>query len=305
MSRHPLPPDLSATTFTVDEGLHAGVSRNRLRAHDLDASVWGVRAPRSDDSVARRAGMFAARLRTDAFFSHSTAALLMGAPLPLELERETSVHVSVAAPHRAPHATGIIGHKLHIAGSDVVTTQGLRHTSAARTWCDLAQQLEILDLVAVGDYLIHWRLPLTTVAALVETLDRHPGRRGRARAIDALSLLNNRAESRPESRMRVLLAWHGIPDPQINHVIVDTDAGTFLRTDFAIRQYRLLLEYQGDYHRLKVGQWRKDMTRRSRLQALGWVVMELNADDLRDPDELAARIRATIDLQVSRGVTPL
>jgi len=105
--------------------------------------------------------------------------------------------------------------------------------------------------------------------------------------------------------MRVLLAWHGIPDPQINHVIVDTDAGKFLRTDFAIRQYRLLLEYQGDYHRLKVGQWRKDMTRRSRLQALGWVVMELNADDLRDPDELAARIRATIDLQVSRGVTPL
>jgi very-short-patch-repair endonuclease len=53
----------------------------------------------------------------------------------------------------------------------------------------------------------------------------------------------------------------------------------------------VLIEYQGDYHRKVQGQWRKDMTRRSRLEAQDWVVIELNANDLRDPDELASRIR--------------
>lgn len=305
MTRHPLPPTLATTAFTVDDALQSGVSRNRLRARDLDSTVWGVRAAAAEDSIARRAGMFTARLRTDAFFSHATAALLMGAPLPFELEREASVHISVEAPRRAPHAAGIIGHKLRVSNTDIATTNGIRHTSPARTWCDLAQSLDVLDLVAVGDYLIHWRLPLTSAAGLAEALAHHPGRRGRGRAIEALEFLSDRAESRPESRLRVLLNWQGLPDPHINHVIVDTEDGKHLRTDFALRQYRVLLEYQGDYHRSKVGQWRKDMTRRSRLESMGWVVMDLNADDLRDPAELAARIRATIDLQVARGVTPL
>lgn len=36
------------------------------------------------------------------------------------------------------------------------------------------------------------------------------------------------------------------------------------------------------------------MTRRSRLEAKGWYVMELNADDLKDPDELLMRIRLVL-----------
>ncbi|MBU1589284.1 MAG: hypothetical protein KKH51_15270 [Actinobacteria bacterium] len=55
----------------------------------------------------------------------------------------------------------------------------------------------------------------------------------------------------------------------------------------------MILEYQGDYHR-SMSQWRKDMTRRSRLEAQGWYVMEINADDLGDPVELVARIRSVL-----------
>ena len=36
------------------------------------------------------------------------------------------------------------------------------------------------------------------------------------------------------------------------------------------------------------------MTRRSRLEAQGWYVMEINADDLGDPVELVARIRSVL-----------
>ncbi|MDZ4046071.1 MAG: DUF559 domain-containing protein [Rhodoglobus sp.] len=63
------------------------------------------------------------------------------------------------------------------------------------------------------------------------------------------------------------------------------------------RAERLIIEYQGDYHRTRA-QWRKDMTRRSRLEARGWRVMEVGADDLRDPRELVARVRARLDAAV-------
>ncbi|HEU4807441.1 MAG TPA: hypothetical protein VFT01_04205 [Homoserinimonas sp.] len=41
-------------------------------------------------------------------------------------------------------------------------------------------------------------------------------------------------------------------------------------------------------------QRRRDMTRRARLEADGWYVMEVNADDLRDPIELVQRIRRVL-----------
>jgi very-short-patch-repair endonuclease len=68
------------------------------------------------------------------------------------------------------------------------------------------------------------------------------------------------------------------------------------RTDLILEKERVVLEYQGDYHRTTKGQWRADMTSRSRLEARGWRVMELNADDLKDPVELLARIGAMIAL---------
>lgn len=171
---------------------------------------------------------------------------------------------------------------------------GIIHTPPARTWCDLASMLSLYDLVAVGDYLIHWRLPLTTVTELRGVGQHVAGRRGMSLIRQALPLLSDRAESRPESALRVILALIGLPEPKINHEIVHTEDGAVMRTDLAFAEFRVLLEYQGDYHRTKKDQWRKDMTRRSRLEAQGWQVMEPNADDLKNPDELAARIRSVL-----------
>jgi very-short-patch-repair endonuclease len=86
-----------------------------------------------------------------------------------------------------------------------------------------------------------------------------------------------------------------LPEPDVNYVVVNTETGRDIRLDLALRSYKLVIEYQGDYHRSK-DQWRKDMTRRTRLEAQGWRVMELNADDLRDPVELVARIQRTLAL---------
>lgn len=51
----------------------------------------------------------------------------------------------------------------------------------------------------------------------------------------------------------------------------------------------MILEYQGDYHR-DPRQFRADMTRFSKLEADGWYVIQINANDLANPQELVARI---------------
>jgi len=237
--------------------------------------------------------MFAVRMPLDAFFSHVTAATLLSIPLPYRLERRDVLDIGVPAPARAPHATGIKGHALTLSQWEVAATEGLAHTSAERTWCDLASILSIADLVAAGDFLIHWRQPLTTTLALYETVKKFPGKRGLKKMLEALPCLNARSESPPESRLRYFIVISGLPEPQVNYEIVLTDEGPGVRTDLAFAKYKVLLEYQGDYHRSKE-QWRKDMTRRSRLEAQGWYVMEINADDLRDPVELIARIRSIL-----------
>jgi hypothetical protein len=295
MAKRPLPAPLDARPFDVSTGLAAGVSPKRLRARDLDASVWGVRAS-SAPSLVQTCRMFALRMPQRAFFSHSTAALLLGAPLPLEVERSPSVHISVPRGQRAPHARGIHGHSLDVAPEERTTVNGLPVTTGARTWCDLASVLTIGDLVAVGDYFIHWRLPHTSRNELARVGERYAGKRGNRMIVAGLPLLDDRAESRPESRLRVILVLAGIPTMRANHVLVDTETGKNVRTDLLSKDYRTVLEYQGDYHRT-AAQWRKDMTRRARLEADGWAVMELNADDLEDPEELVARVRTLLRRQ--------
>lgn len=291
MHPRPLPPELSSRAFAVRD---SGLTAKRHRASDLEKSVRGARMAKPAKLETReRCELFAVRMPPHTFFSHTTAALLMGAPLPLDLELDPRVHVSVAAPASSPHAHGVVGHRLAVRRNDIAMTRGLRHTAAARTWCDLAGMLTLDDLVAVGDYFIHHRSPFTSTGEIGALLASLVGGRGSRMAREALGLLNDRPESRQESRLRLIVLRSGLPEPEINHEIVDTETGKHVRPDFRFRKYKLILEYQGDYHRTK-WQWRKDMTRRSRLKAQGWYVMELNVDDLDDPAELVARIRQVL-----------
>ncbi len=163
----------------------------------------------------------------------------------------------------------------------------------------MAALLALDDLIAVGDYLIHHDSPLMSIDEIGRVLATIPHMRGARRAREALPLLSDRPESPQESKLRLIVLRSGLPEPEINHELVDTETGKDVRPDFRYRKYRLILEYQGDYHRTKA-QWRKDMTRRSRLEAQGWFVMELNADDLKDPRELVARIRMVLARQGQR-----
>lgn len=98
------------------------------------------------------------------------------------------------------------------------------------------------------------------------------------------------AESRPESRMRVLLVLDGLePVPQY---WVSDERGRFARPDLAFPDLLLAVEYDGAWREGDRWALARDRERLNRLHAAGWEVVFVTAALLRDPRELVRVVRA-------------
>ena len=103
--------------------------------------------------------------------------------------------------------------------------------------------------------------------------------------------IDPRAESAPESRVRIALVLAGLqPVPQFE---VHARDRLLARVDLAFPEVRLAVEYEGAYH-FEDDQIVRDDERYARLRTAGWTVIRLSAADLRDLDGVVARIRAAI-----------
>lgn len=181
---------------------------------------------------------------------------------------------------------------VQVAAHDVRVRYGFRVSSPARSWCELGSELDVADLVAAGDFLIHWRHPLASRDELALAVTTHPSSRGRRALREALLHLDERSESRKESLLRVTVVRGGIVGV-VTNLKIQTSGGFGYRADLAVPSRKVIIEYQSDYHG-DMAQFRRDMTRRARLEADGWMVVLVNADDLRDAAELVTRIRRAI-----------
>lgn len=302
-----LPPALrDSAVFSVHRATEAGVTRGRLEASDLIVRNRGVRqVAGSAPSLAEVARAFADRMPHAQCFSHSTAALLNGVPLPLRIERDPLLHVSVLGRGAVPRVRGVVGHRLDPRRAVVLDLDGIRMTDAATTWCQLASQLELDDLVAAGDFLLTGRAPVggprgaATPASLAAAALRHRGSPGSARMRDALPLLRFGSLSRRESLVRVRMLRAGLPEPQLNFRVLECRfEGEHPVVDLAYPEFRVGLEYEGDHHR-DPGQFRRDLRRIERLHDAGWIIIRASGDDVPD-DADAPLARALLDRIAAR-----
>lgn len=304
-ARIPLPEGLGRDGFTVEGALGAGLSPSRLRGRDLARPFWGVRMPAADDpDVTVLARAYTARMHPQGFFSHVTAAQLHSIPLPLHLTQPLPLDVSVPDGARAARGQGIRGHRLAVEPFDVITRRGLRMTSLERTLCDLSSLLSDEDLIAAGDNIL-WRKRLrgnrATPRSLSAAVARFTGRRGRARLCAMAPLLTDRADSAPESTMRLRFIRAGLPQTLVNVEILSATGAPLATPDLQFERYRMALDYEGLHHLTDPKQWRKDLARVPRLQDAGWHHTRMSADDLADSTELIARLRR---LLIERGWRP-
>ncbi|RLK49691.1 hypothetical protein [Microbacterium telephonicum] len=315
MPRSPAPlPDELGSAFAVGDAAAAGVSRARLRARDLEKPFRGVRAIATLAGEAdgirdldaeehlRRARAYATRMPPTWFFSHRTAALFWGAALPATADDR--IDVGVRPPERLPRGRGVRGHEIAPHLGSVRVLGGLRVASPASAWAQLGGELDVRDLVAVGACFVTpsrgpdgHRVEGTATAQLSElhaAADAGP-RTGVARLREALRYIRPGLRSRPEAHLYVALVEAGLPEPALDVEVFDARGVRICITEIAFPRHRVLIEYEGDYHRLSRRAWQRDVRRHEDAREAGWTVVHLTAADLYpSPARAVARVRAAL-----------
>ena len=244
-------------------------------------------------SVLDLAQAYSERMPTAHAFSHATAAIVQGLWLPQWLAADRRLHVSVPAGARAPQMVGIIGHKREVL--DIRRVGGLRVTSPLHTWIDVAPMLKRVELVAAADFLCGGRNPMYTREELCAVADDLTGRRGCRALREAARLARAAVDSPQETKTRLFIVDDGIPEPVVNFVIRDSDGYFVARVDLAWPRFRVCVEYEGDGHRTNPKQFRKDITRRERVEDQNWRMVRITDDDLTyGGQELLRRVRAAL-----------
>ena len=291
----PLPSELAGRPFDLRMAEQAGVGSGRRRSSDLVLPFRGIRSPASGPaSVASLCDAYSLRLRSGDHFSHVTAASLYGMPLPARTQADLTLHVTVIAPRPAPRMRGVIGHQLATFPTDLAEINGMPVSSPLETWLRLAPHLPLDDLVAVGDFLVKRQRPLTDLPTLAEAVDRAAGWRGSKRLRQALMLIRPGTDSPQETALRLLLARAGLPEPAINHRIVDTRGRFLALGDLVFPDHRVVVEYDGEHHFATPEQGYRDIDRIERLVDSGWRVIRFNRSHLARGEWMAAKVRQAL-----------
>jgi len=276
--------------FRVREALRRGVTAGQLRTRRLLRPFHGVRCwtpPMTHDQLARAVQP---RLRPDQVFSHTTAAAILGIPLPRRIEQDRHVHVTTIGTDQALRVRGTVGHRSRAGLVRVVRSGTAALTHPADTFVALALVLTLDELIVVGDALVGW-LGWCDREELAAAVRRHRGARGIRNARAALCEVRTGSRSPGETRLRLALTRRGLPEPERNHDVVV--GGRWIAcVDLAYPAARLAIEYESDLHRTDPRAFRKDLTRGEHLKDADWWLIRATSDDVGPAVErFVARVR--------------
>lgn len=275
--------------FTRSQARAAGISNRRLRGPGF-VLVLGDVFVASSVAVTPEVLIRGALLLhpAGARASHHSAATLYDVPVP----RDSRVHVSVADAAHRRWRPGIAPHL-----SPPVTPwrrRGLPVSPPERLFVEMAAVLDLVDLVVLGDALlakVGW-----TAAELRQSLETCTSYwSGRARW--AASYVRDGVDSPMETRLRLLLVLAGLPEPEVDHHVVDTDGVVLRRLDLAYAAARVAVEYDGRHHVERVETWYDDVDREAELrEERGWLLIKVVSrgvwvEPARTVERVAAALR--------------
>lgn len=296
-----LPPHLSAAPFTVYEARAAALGGSRLRASDLATAGRLLYLPAGWEFELRGLARALSAATPGAWISHLTAAVLLGLWLPPWFRGCRELHLSKPKALPPVRRAGVVGHTVLAFDDELMVWDGIRMSTPARTWLDLARILPLEDLVALGDQLVRQpRLelerrtePWATLSQLAAMLARHPKLKGIVKAREALELIRPGADSAPETFLRLALTAAGLPEPELQLQVVPGDPHS-PAADLGYRRHRIAIQYDGGHH-LTREQQSRDNRRDETFNAAGWRYFKFNADDLADDFRGAVqRVRAAL-----------
>ncbi|MGH3473314.1 MAG: hypothetical protein ACRDOT_00215 [Aeromicrobium sp.] len=267
-----------------------GFSRAVLRGPDFHQPANGVSILASEAAdLETRCRAVAMVLADGAVFTHLTSAQLRGWWLPPLDDLPLIAGTDGEAPHH--DRRGVYVRRCDIPAGHRCLVRDLPVASAAWTIVELAEHLELIDLVAVIDCAVHLRH--TTVEEIRSTM--RAGRRGVRVLRRALDICDGRSESRWETVLRLLHVLSGI-EVEAQLVVRNAFDVIVARADLWIIGTRRLAEYDGADHRDRQ-QHRQDLKREKGLSRLGFERYGYTAAEiLGDP------ARIVTDAEEARGL---
>ncbi|MGO4341324.1 DUF559 domain-containing protein [Pedococcus sp. 2YAF34] len=262
-----------------------------LRGPRVQRVLRGTYVSAGVELDARVRALAALRLApTGSVAARATAAVLLGAVVP----HDTRVHLRMPAGQlRLPGVDARVrrGRRPH------ALVRGVPVTTAEDTFVDLTAELDLVDLVVLGDSLV--RRGRTSPERLVAVAARLRGRHARL-ARRAAGFVRAGVDSPMESRLRMLLVLAGLPEPAVNHIECDEWGRWLRRYDLSWPELRVAVEYDGRQHAESQRQWERDVERREELDLDGWrIVVVLSKGVYREPERTLDRVVAALR---ARGV---
>ncbi|WP_168200812.1 endonuclease domain-containing protein [Allokutzneria sp. NRRL B-24872] len=216
-----------------------------------------------------------------------SAATVRGVPLAAA---DDPVEMNSTFVDRARWRPGLRIRRVDVSEDESEPWEGIRIASSVRIAYDLLIGLLPLEKrVAYTDaWLRAGNADVEELSQLVEDRHDHGVRLGRA----AMQLVDPRAESIPESELRVLLALAGLsPVPQL---VVRNGSHFIARVDLGFEEERVAVEYDGAWH-AEPNQLGRDRQRLNLLQENGWRVVSVTASALySNPEGVVAAVQKAL-----------
>lgn len=277
-----------AGPFRGSEAVAAGVlTAAQLRGPAVRRLFQDVYVPAGiPDTHEVRCEGAALALHPDAVITGRSAATLRGVALarakdPIELVVPETVRVF--------RRVGLDIRRTQQQGDESRPWGRIGLATPLRMGLDLLLDRSLPDAVADLDAVL--RAGLVDRAELRRVLSARRDR-GIVRARRAEELADPRAESPPESRMRVWLVLDGLrPEPQY---WIEDSRGRLVRADLAFPEQQVAVEYDGAWRNGQLWALNHDRDRLNRVQAAGWEVVFVTAPLLANPKQMVATVRAAL-----------
>ena len=201
--------------------------------------------------------------------SGTTAALLHGDRYIDEEALPELMRLATGCP-------GLTVHRFEPAADELTFIRRMSVTNPARTAFDLGRRTDRTEALVRCDMLAH----ATGLTALdvMPLLDRYRGAPGSVQLREVLDLMDDGAESPPETRTRLALIDAGLRRPQTQIRVRDATSYLVARIDMGYEEFKVGIEYDGVWHWTDPKRRSADVERRVALAELGWTVIHVTSD---------------------------
>ena len=285
------------TVMTRARARAIGLPLTELLGPSFDRLFYDTYVAAPDTSSLKiRAATVMKRLPAASHVSHHTAVRLWGGVAP----DSPDIHVSMASREARCRRRGVAAH-LARETARTVSHRGLAVSTPAQSFLDLASVgVSLIDLVIAGDSLV--KATVLDPGELVEAAKVWLGRNAK-RARQAAALVRAGVDSPMETRLRLLIVFAGLPEPEVNVVLRDSAGNWQWRFDLCYQSWKVIVEYDGRQHAFDDSQWAHDLDRREVLERLGWRLIVIQSNGIYErPLRTLHRIRAALEERGARGL---